>query len=194
MSSRNYPIGYRVPRYNVLLISCMDLRLLDNIVHFMEHDNLTNRYDQFIMAGCSIGALFETVGDKDELQNIEKYYSWKDGLLHHLDLAIQLHDVKDIYILEHRNCGAYKAFLKDGLGNYEEHGYALEFDHHRKYAERLSSLLQQYLLERKTELDKKSDPLSAKYQDEIRIHSFLMDLRGDVELLYTTAPLPGLEE
>ncbi|RTQ53338.1 hypothetical protein EJV47_00945 [Hymenobacter gummosus] len=25
----------------------MDRRLLDDIVHFMEHDNLTNRYDQF---------------------------------------------------------------------------------------------------------------------------------------------------
>lgn len=99
MSTRTYPSGYRVPRFNVLLISCMDLRLLDNIVHFMDHDNLTNRYDQFIMAGSSIGALFADAQPGDELMNIPKYYSWKEGLLNHVDLAIELHDIKDIYIL-----------------------------------------------------------------------------------------------
>lgn len=194
MSTRTYPTGYRVPRYNVLLISCMDLRLLDNIVHFMEHDNLTNRYDQFIMAGASIGALFEAATEQDELKKMEEYYGWKSGLLNHLDLAIMLHDVKDIYILEHRHCGAYKAFLKDGKGNYEEHGYALEFEHHQKYALMLTKMLGEYILQRKNELSAKNDTLAPKYQDEIRIHSFLMDLRGDVELLHTTAPVVGLEE
>lgn len=190
MSTRNYPIGYRVPRYNVLLISCMDLRLLDNIVHFMDHDNLTNRYDQYIMAGASIGALFETATPEDELSNDPKYHHWKTGLTDHLDLAIQLHDVKDIYIMEHRNCGAYKAFLKDDLGNYEKHGYEIEFAHHKKYAKRLTELLTAYLLKKKIENHGKS----SKYNDTIQIHSFIMDLRGDVELLSTTAPIPDSEE
>ncbi|GLU56686.1 hypothetical protein [Dyadobacter frigoris] len=191
MSTRNYPIGYRVPRYNVLLISCMDLRLLDNIVHFMEHDNLTNRYDQFIMAGASIGALFETATSEDELNNDPKYHHWKTGLTDHLDLAIQLHDVKDIYIMEHRNCGAYKAFLKDELGNYDKHGYAIEFAHHKKYAKRLTELLTDYLLGKQSGMP---DNSGSKYKDVIQIHSFIMDLRGDVELLHTTAPISEAEE
>ncbi|GAB3027819.1 hypothetical protein [Spirosoma pulveris] len=135
MPTRNYPTGYKVPLHNVLLISCMDLRLLDNIIHFMEHENLINRYDQYIMAGASIGALTASATEDDELKNIEAYKGWETGLLQHIDLAIQLHNIKDIYILEHRNCGAYKAFLKDNLGDYEEHGYDKEYNDHKKYAQ-----------------------------------------------------------
>lgn len=135
MPTRNYPTGYKVPLHNVLLISCMDLRLLDNIIHFMEHENLINRYDQYIMAGASIGALTASVTEDDELKNIEAYKGWETGLLQHIDLAIQLHNIKDIYILEHRNCGAYKAFLKNNLGDYEEHGYDKEYNDHKKYAQ-----------------------------------------------------------
>lgn len=143
------------------------------------------------MAGASIGALFATASDDDELNNDPKYHHWKAGLTDHLDLAIQLYDVKDIYIMEHRNCGAYKAFLKYDLGNYDKHGYAIEFAHHKKYAKRLTELLTTYLIEKKTETQ---DNTGSKYQDVIQIHSFMTDLTGDVELLHTTAPISEAEE
>lgn len=186
MSTRHYPTGYQAPHHNVLLISCMDLRLLDNIVHFMEHENLTNRYDQYIMAGASIGALVGSPPADDELQQIDQYKTWKDGLLHHVDLSIQLHNIKDIYILEHRNCGAYKAFLKDGLGDYETHGAEKEYADHKRYAQRLSDELRAYLRNHVSpgqDLDEPDSP-----PDTINIHGFLMDIRGNVRLLCTTAP------
>lgn len=93
--------------------------------------------------------------------------------------------------MEHRNCGAYKAFLKDDLGNYEKHGYVIEFAHHKKYAKRLTEFLTTYLFDRKKE---NQDQSISKYKDAIQVHSFIMDLRGDVELLYTTAPIPEFEE
>ena len=49
-SSSNYR-PYPPPRKNVLLLSCMDLRLIDDLVPFMEGDNLSNRYDQLVFAG-----------------------------------------------------------------------------------------------------------------------------------------------
>jgi len=184
MFTRNYPTGFKPPLYNVLLISCMDLRLLENITHFMEHENLVNRYDQYIMAGASIGALMGTSPAEDDLMCKEDYKGWETGLLQHVDLAIKLHNIKDIYILEHRNCGAYKAFLKDGQGDYETLGYTKEFDDHKKYAQRLSDRLQDYLAER----DAAQTVSTSNSEVPINIHGFIMDIRGNVELLCTTAP------
>lgn len=160
---------------------------MDNIVHFMDHENLTNRYDQYVMAGASIGALFETAGPDDELSNNSKYYGWKTGLCSHIDIAVDLHDIRDIYIMEHQNCGAYKAFFKDDLGDYDKHGSAKELKDHSKYSLRLSELLQAYFPNRKTELEAEKDKLADKFGKEINIHCFMMDLRGDVILLHTTA-------
>lgn len=36
------------------MISCMDLRLTDNILSFLNFDNLHNRYDHVILAGASL--------------------------------------------------------------------------------------------------------------------------------------------
>ena len=190
MPTRSYPTGYKVPFHNVLLISCMDLRLLENIVHFMEYENLINRYDQYIMAGASIGALVSTADKEDELKRLDEYKGWETALLQHVELSIQLHNIKDIYILEHRNCGAYKAFLKDGLGDYEEYGYEKEFADHKKYAQRLSDKLNDYLNTRKAKRQKDLDEPDPKHDATINIHGFLMDIRGNVTLLCTTAPLP----
>ena len=184
MFTRNYPTGFKAPLHNVLLISCMDLRLLENITHFMEHENLVNRYDQYIMAGASIGALLGTSPADDELKCLEDYKGWETGLLQHVDLAIQLHNIKDIYILEHRNCGAYKAFLKEDKGDYETHGYDKEFRDHKKYAERLSARLQDYLTTRYSA----DNAQESQKKAPINIHGFMMDIRGNVELLCTTAP------
>lgn len=188
MSTKNYPTGFKAPLQNVLLISCMDLRLLDNIVHFMDHENLTNRYDQYIMAGASIGALVGSADEDDELTRIDDYKGWETGLLQHTQLAIQLHNIKDIYILEHQDCGAYKAFMKDGLGDYEKQGYKKEYQDHKKYSRRLSDKLSEYL---KTDMAQPGKKAGTDHEPSstINIHCFLMDIRGNVQLLSTTAPI-----
>ncbi len=56
MTSLNTPAeqrrSYDLPQDNVLLVTCMDLRLIDDIVDFMNHDNLRNRYDHVVFAGA----------------------------------------------------------------------------------------------------------------------------------------------
>ena len=39
-----------------MLLSCMDFRLLDDIVVFMNALGYHNNYDQYILAGSSLGA------------------------------------------------------------------------------------------------------------------------------------------
>ena len=83
----------------MLLLSCMDLRLIDDICEFMDGDNLQNRYDQLVFAGASLGVMQP------------RHAAWRDVFFQHLDIAVQLHDIRDVYIMEHRNCGAYTHFL-----------------------------------------------------------------------------------
>jgi hypothetical protein len=80
------------------------LRLLDNTVTFMNRLNLQNRYDHLILAGAAMGARqLETDVGKAKLP-------WKGVFFDHLTAAIDvLHrEIKDIFLLEHFDCGAYK--------------------------------------------------------------------------------------
>lgn len=166
--ARRYPLGYALPKKNILLLTCIDLRLMDEIVHFMEFDNLTNRYDQFALAGASLATQIEEFGEDFNLEatgDLGHFSAWNETLRNHIHLAIKLHQIKDVYIIEHRNCGAYEAFLKNGHPKTDE----AEFNQHLKYAKNLCKQIKKEYKEHKLEA-----------------HSFLMDLRGNMDLLYST--------
>ncbi len=92
------------PKKNVLLLSCMDQRLLDDTVRFMNSLNLQNRYDQVALAGGAMGAL--QLPDP----KLPKVNRWQGVFELHLETAINvLHrPIKDIFLLDHLDCGAYK--------------------------------------------------------------------------------------
>jgi hypothetical protein len=83
----------------VLLLSCMDYRLLDEIVHYMDGRGLTDKYDHVILAGASLGALVDT---KPE---------WGATFWNHVEVAKDLHHITKVMIIDHRDCGAYKVFI-----------------------------------------------------------------------------------
>lgn len=91
------------PRKNVLLLSCMDQRLLDDTVWFMNSLNLQNRYDQVALAGSSMGA-------RQLPENLPYSERWRAVFFVHLKSAIDvLHrPIKDVFLLDHLDCGAYK--------------------------------------------------------------------------------------
>lgn len=150
---------YIPPRKDVFLISCMDLRVLDNIAIFMEGDNLTNRYDHFILAGTSLGTHNESpYGSK-----------WKEILFQHFEIAKKIHHIEDIYIIEHRDCGAYKEFLPNkGIFGDSDNDQQKEYNMHKHYSDILSE-----------EFLKKYSTL----KQPLKIKTFIMDLRGNVNLL-----------
>lgn len=167
--NRTYPTsGYDLPEKTVLLISCIDLRLTDDLVRFMDHENLTNRYDHFIMAGASLGAtLLNQNGWPNNINNHKNgkydhrqfgFQHWKPTLDAHVKIAIALHEIKDVYIVEHEKCGAYKAFVDATvLKQHQEIG-----------CQTISAqALAQYL--------------QTTYQ--LHVHCFRMDLRGNVALI-----------
>jgi len=82
-----------------LLLSCMDYRLVDDVVRYMDSRGLTNKYDHVILAGASLGVLQD------------KNLSWGQTFWDHVGVAIDLHHIQKVIILDHRDCGAYKVFL-----------------------------------------------------------------------------------
>ena len=166
-------LSYAAPRGNVLLLSCMDLRLTDNIVHFMNHDNLENRYDHVIFAGAALGALGAPGARDADGKPIEREFRpWKKVFLQHLGAAIALHEIEDVYILEHRNCGAYsKVFhvCKDFDNSPSQQ--RLEAELHLQYAQLLQDEIEEWAR-------------SQRPRPKLNIHKFLMGLRGDVTVLH----------
>lgn len=82
-----------------LLLTCMDYRLTDDIVRYMDGRGLTDKYDHVILAGASLGVLND------------KYPAWGQTFWDHVGVAIELHHIAKIIVMDHRDCGAYKVFL-----------------------------------------------------------------------------------
>lgn len=84
---------------DALLLSCMDYRLIEETGRYMSGRGLRNKYDHVILAGASLGAL------------TEKYPDWSKTFWEHLDIAIQLHQIQKVIVMDHRDCGAYQVIL-----------------------------------------------------------------------------------
>ncbi|MCP5196224.1 MAG: twin-arginine translocation signal domain-containing protein [Gammaproteobacteria bacterium] len=83
-----------------LLLSCMDYRLIDDLVKYMDGRGLTDQYDHVILAGASLGALTSDFKD------------WNKTFWEHLKISIDLHHINRVIVIDHRDCGAYKVILK----------------------------------------------------------------------------------
>ncbi|HKX02721.1 MAG TPA: carbonic anhydrase [Methylomirabilota bacterium] len=89
----------RAAAVDALLLSCMDYRLIAETERYMSGRGLRHKYDHVILAGGALGAL------------TEKYPAWNQTFWQHLDVAIQLHQVHKVIVLDHRDCGAYQVIL-----------------------------------------------------------------------------------
>jgi hypothetical protein len=77
----------------------MDFRLVAATVRYMASRGLTDKYDHIILAGAALGAL------------TDKLPAWNQTFWDHVSLAIDLHKIHQVIVLDHRDCGAYKAIL-----------------------------------------------------------------------------------
>ena len=84
---------------DALLLSCMDFRLMDDIERYMSGRGLRDSYDHIVLAGASLGAI------------TDKYPAWNETFWQHLDIAIRLHNIHTVIVMDHRDCGAYHLIL-----------------------------------------------------------------------------------
>ena len=81
----------------LLLLQCMDSRYPHRTIQTMDSMGLRGKYDQLILAGASLGVIHKP--------------EWQTTFFDQLGFAITEHQVSQVLILDHRDCGAYKKFL-----------------------------------------------------------------------------------
>lgn len=91
-----------------LLLTCMDYRLTGEVCEWMDGRGLSEDYDHVVLAGAALGA------------TTDKYPAWSAAFWDHLGLAVKLHKIKRVIVLDHRDCGAYKQILGEDLRNNPE--------------------------------------------------------------------------
>lgn len=84
-----------------LMLSCMDYRLVDDLVHFMEAHQLHDNYDHVVLAGASLGVVHDAFAD------------WHETFWQHLQVAKDLHGITEVIVIDHRDCGAYRIALTE---------------------------------------------------------------------------------
>jgi hypothetical protein len=100
-----------------LLLSCMDLRVIDETAWLMQELGLHNKYDHVAIAGSALGVLtasYRGASQYEAKKGVADISHFGKTFWNHVDLAIALHQIDKIVIVEHGDCGAYKHFVKGG--------------------------------------------------------------------------------
>jgi carbonic anhydrase len=82
-----------------LVLSCMDHRLVGHVADYLEGRRLRGRYDQISLAGGAIGVMSDQTA------------AWAETFWQHVELARDLHGIRRVIVIDHRDCGACKAFV-----------------------------------------------------------------------------------
>lgn len=112
-------------RVDALVLTCIDYRFVHVIPEYMREHYPSFSYDHTVLAGASLG-VFAGV-----------YPSWASTFWEHLEVAIALHGIHTVIILDHRSCGAYREF--EALP--DEPSLDLEQEVHQHYMNRLGALI-----------------------------------------------------
>jgi len=131
---------------DALLLSCMDYRLVDETERYMTRRGLRNKYDHIVLAGAALGAI------------TEKFPEWNKTFWDELGLAIDLHGIHQVLLLDHRDCGAYKQIFGEDLAKTPKKETKVHT----------------------TQLQKLRDMIKEKYP-KLEVETLLMNLAGRVE-------------
>jgi len=119
----------------VLVLGCIDPRYSAVMTSFLtQYQGVQFIYDLFILAGASLGAnqSYTTFPTKRAVGNRGSYpnnvladgaagvgnlgRTWGPTFFDHLSVARLLHQITEVWVFDHLDCGAYKLILNGNLG------------------------------------------------------------------------------
>src|SRR5438046_1288623 len=80
--------------YEAMLLSCIDPRMVAPVYKYMDQRGMTGQYSQFVIAGAAIAVV------------APKFEAWRPAFWDNLAASIQLHRIKRLIAIDHRDCGA----------------------------------------------------------------------------------------
>ena len=110
-------VAHAAANIEALAIMCIDYRLVDDAVRFFgDKRHLRKEYDLVALAGASLAAVAPA------------FPASNAAFWDHISIAQQLHNIKRVVMLDHRQCGAYKV----QFGSHYAEGGAVELEQHRE--------------------------------------------------------------
>jgi carbonic anhydrase len=104
------------PTYEAMLLSCIDPRFVDPVHSYMSTRGLDGKYSQFTIAGAAIAT------------EAKAFEAWRPAFWENLAASIDLHKIKRIIAIDHRDCGAARiAYGAESIAN-----LSIETDTHRR--------------------------------------------------------------
>jgi hypothetical protein len=183
------PVDYAAPRKYVLVVSCVDARLLDDLVRFLDHDNLTNRYYHVTFAGAALGLTDRVKQDLPDPHNPPAAFAqWRQTFIDHVQATVLLTEGKitDIYVVQHQDCGAFRVYINKDASEMTE---SEELQLHREYARALlDDIATNFCTTYNPTVGKTSWRVQKKKPS---VHTFFMDLRGSITHLESFVPHKG---
>jgi carbonic anhydrase len=82
--------------YEAMVLACIDPRMVEPIHNYTSQRGLTGKYSQFVIAGAAIGVVAPAFKD------------WHKAFWDNLATSVQLHHIKRVIAIDHRDCGAAK--------------------------------------------------------------------------------------
>lgn len=180
------PVDYAAPKKYVLVVSCVDARLLAELVRFLEHDNLSNRYYHVTFAGAALGLTDRVREDLEDSEDPPAAFAgWRQMFIDHVQATVLLTEgkISDIYIVQHADCGAFRVYIGKNSDDMTERE---EVQLHRQYAKAL-------LNDIAANFCSTYNPVAGKPGTRVQkkkpaVHTFFMDLRGMVKHLDSFVP------
>lgn len=80
--------------YDAMLLSCIDPRMVQPVFDYMAHQGLTGKYSQVVLAGAAVAVVAPT------------FESWEPAFWGNLAATIELHRIRRLVAIDHRDCGA----------------------------------------------------------------------------------------
>ena len=83
-------------KYQAMVLSCMDPRFQPIVFNYLKKKKLSGKYSSFTIAGSAIGV------------TARKFKKWHKAFWDNLETSIKLHQIKQLIVINHRDCGAAK--------------------------------------------------------------------------------------
>jgi hypothetical protein len=95
-----------------MVLACIDPRYTYAVEEFLVRQlNTQNYYDLFALAGASLGA----GATGTAVSGLYDPALYQEVFFEHLQIAVALHTITDVYVFDHLDCGAYKNFYSPPL-------------------------------------------------------------------------------
>ena len=86
--------------YKAMVLSCIDPRFQPIIYNYLKKKRLNGKYSSFTIAGSAIGV------------TADEFKRWHKVFWDNFETSVQLHNIKKLIVINHRDCGAAKIINK----------------------------------------------------------------------------------